>query len=256
MLSPRFSLVLLGMLAFGGAARAQPASPWSPACAASEDYTVPDEPLQHVAAAIAAGEPLNVLALGSATTVGAATSTSRGSGPGLSFPYRMVEALRAARPQLKVQLTVRGGRGMTAEAMLPLLHEALKEQKYQLVLWQTGTVEAVRGERPDALLAALVDGSDLIQAQSADLVLIDFQFSRFLRANVDLDPYQAVMEQAATMPGVVVFHRYELMHDWVHEDRMDLEHTARADRPKTLALLNTCLGEVLARFVLNGATEK
>ena len=37
---------------------------------------------------------------------------------------------------------------MTAEDMLPLIEAALKQQHYPLVLWQTGTVEAVRGLQP------------------------------------------------------------------------------------------------------------
>ncbi len=245
--------MLLALLATLGALAQARAAAGSRACVAAADYTTPDEPLDHVAAAIAAGGPLNVLAIGSASTVGIATASTGATAPGRSYPYEMADALHAARPGLVVHLTVGGGRGMTAEAMLPLLHRALKAQKYQLVLWQTGTVEAVRGLRPDEMQAALEEGIDLAQRAGADLVLIDSQFSRFLRANADLDPYQAVLQQVATIPGVVLFHRFDLMSDWAHEGRIDLERTRRADRQKAIAKLNTCLGSVLARFVLNGA---
>ena len=56
------------------------------------------------------------------------------------------------------------------------------------MLWQTGTVEAVQGLRPDVLRGVLQDGADAAEDAHADLVLIDPQFSRFLRANADLEP--------------------------------------------------------------------
>lgn len=246
-------IVLIAVLASGFGPHAWAAA--SP-CAAGDEFTVPDEPLPHVAAAFAAGGPLHVLALGSASTTGDASPIAHGTAPRQSFPYRMAETLQAARPRAAVQLTVLGGRGLTAAAMLPLLRHAMKTLRYQLVLWQTGTVEAVRGVPPDELLATLEDGAELTQRAGADLVLIDMQFSRFLRANADLDPYQAALQQAATLPGVVYFHRFDLMHDWAQEGRLDLESTARSERAAAIARLNACVGEVLARFVLNGAEQK
>jgi len=253
MLRSGFWLIVLGLLMAGAAAHAQPVVP---ACPASEEVVVPDEPLEHVAAALAAGGPLNVLAIGTASTVGAPSSTTHGVPPNATFPHRMAEALVAARPGLKVQLSVRGARGLTAEALLPQLRQALKSQKYQLVIWQTGTVEAVRGERPDALLDALEQGTDLVQAAGADLILVDSQFSRFLRANADLGTYEMVLQQVAAVPGVVLFHRFDLMLDWAHSGQIDLERTSRKDRDATIALMNRCVGQALARFVLNGAGLK
>lgn len=250
----RIYMVVLAMVALGATAHAQPVVPH--ACAVPEDFAAPDEPLTSVAAAIAAGGPLNVLAIGSATTVGAASRTSHGLAPGTSFPYRMVAALHAALPNIAVQLTVRGGRGLTAEAMLPLLQQALHERKYQLVLWQTGTVEAVRGLRADAMQSALEDGIDAALRVGADVVLLDFQFSRFLRANADLEPYEWALQQAATIPGVVLFQRYDLMHNWVDVGQVDLERTSKPERRQAIALLNTCLGEALAHYVLNGAADR
>ncbi len=248
----RLAALLVAMLAYAASVQAYTVMvPHD--CAAPEDLSAPDEPLTRVAAAIAAGGPLNVLAIGSATTVGEQGHTAGGTAPGASFPYRMAESLRTALAGITVELTVQGGRGLTAEAMLPLLQEALKHQTYHLVLWQTGTVEAVRGLRPDSLLTVLQEGIEQVQQAGADLVLVDSQFSRFLRANADLDPYETVMQQVAVIPGVVLFHRFELMRSWASEGRIDLERTRKPDREKTIALLNTCLGATLARFVLNGA---
>jgi hypothetical protein len=125
---------------------------------------------------------------------------------------------------------------MTAEDMLPLIEAALKLQHYPLVLWQTGTVEAVRGLQPDGMADVLHAGAELVRNKGGDLVLVDPQFSRFLRANIDLDPYENVMQQVATMPGVALFHRFDLMRTWANDGRIDLEHTPKADRDKALEI--------------------
>ena len=151
---------------------------------------------------------------------------------------------------------------MTAEDMLALLEAAVKQQRCPLVLWQTRIspwrrgsrdVEAVRGLQPSGMLDVLHAGAEQVRAAGGDLVLIDPQFSRFLRANTDLDPYENVMQQVATMPGVVLFRRFDLMRSWANDGRIDLERTPKADRDKALEELNACLGKALARFVLSGA---
>jgi acyl-CoA thioesterase I len=226
------------------------------ACDAPDDLVTTDTSLPRFAAAVAAGGPVDVLAVGSATTVGSNSvggEQTHVTSQNNAFPGQMVQVLHAALPRVEFHLTVRGGRGMTAEDMLPLLQEALKAQRYPLVIWQTGTVEAVRGLRPDGLLDILHDGAQQVREAGGDLVLIDPQFSRFLRANTDLDPYEGVMQQVATMPGVALFHRFELMRIWANDGRIDLERTQKADRDKALDDLNRCLGRALARFVLSGA---
>ena len=100
------------------------------ACTSPEEFVTSDEPLGQLSAAIAAGGPVSILALGSATTVGAvkADGAPTATTSGTSFPWHMVAALHAALPNSTFRLTVRGGRGMTAEDMLPLLDAALKQQ--------------------------------------------------------------------------------------------------------------------------------
>ena len=224
------------------------------ACGAPDELVTTDVPLGQFATAIAAGGPVDVLAVGSATTVGSVTAPrEQTASPGNTFPWQMVRALHAALPSVEFRLTLRGGRGMTAEDMLPLIDAALKQQHYPLVVWQTGTVEAVRGLQPDGMLDILHTGAERVREAGGDLVLVDPQFSRFLRANTDLDPYEGVMQQVATMPGVGLFHRFDLMKAWVDDGKMDLERTPKADREKALDELNACLGKALARFVLSGA---
>ena len=189
-----------------------------------------------------------MLAIGSSSTVGSNTRD-----PGSAYPYRMIEALRGARPGVTFRLDVRGGRGLTAGEMLPQLEKALKDKRYALVIWQTGTVEAVGGMPPDGLSDPLEQGRDLVLRAGANLILVDPRFSRFLRANVDLDPYESALAQVASVPGAALFHRFDLMHAWVDNGGIDLESTPQDKREAAAAQLNACLGDALARFVLSGA---
>ena len=228
-------------------------------CELPADLVAPAMPLTQVAAALTTRSGLDILALGSGSTVGEGTGTG-GPGPAIktpegSFPYRMVNALRTMKPKLRFDLTVAGGRSMTADSMLPILRHHLATHHYDLVLWQTGTVEAVQGMRPDSLHGVLQDGADAIEAAHSDLVLIDPQFSRFLRANADLGPYETVLVQMATTPGVTLFHRFDLTQTWVNNGEVDLERVSHDERDKTIASLNDCLGQALARYILAGAGE-
>ena len=103
------------------------------------------------------------------------------------------------------------------------------------------------------MVAALQEGIDRARDAGADVMLIDPQFSRFLRANADLDPYETALQQVSVMPGVVLFRRFDVMRSWAEDGEIDLERASRTDRARMMALLNACLGETLARFVLNGA---
>lgn len=229
-------------------------------CTLPSELTTPDAPLPRFAAALAAARPVEILAIGSGSTVG---DTSGTGGPAFvynhptsSFPYRMTEALQAANPAIRFHLTVKGGRNLSAESMLPILQAELAAHHYDLVVWQTGTVEAVRGLRPEAMRDVIQEGIDAAGANGADVVVVDPQFSRFLRANTDLAPYESALQQTATMTGAALFHRYELTQIWADNGEIDLERVSRAARDPTILALNICLGRALAKFVLTGAEQK
>jgi hypothetical protein len=145
---------------------------------------------------------------------------------------------------------------MTAEAMEDVVQKELAAHHYDLLVWQTGTVEAVRGLRPDGLRDVVDEGADAAAKAGVDLVLIDPQFSRFLRANADVGPYETALQQATGNPDVTLFHRFELSQLWVSNGEIDLERASREKRDETVASLNRCLGEALARYVLSSTAER
>lgn len=212
-------------------------------CPAANGYDMPADQLENLATAVKSGKPVDVLALGSASAVSQGKS---------GYLQAAVDALRTALPRVTFSLAVHARHGMTADEMLALLRTALAHKHYPLVLWQTGTVEAVQAIRPEDFGATLQEGADLVTAQQGNLVLIDFQFSRFLHGNTDLTPYEQTLDAAAAAPGVDFFHRFDLMHHWVQEGQIDLERTPKEQLESIVGRLNHCLGLALAHFLLEG----
>ncbi len=241
-----------------GAAAAAPVS-----CPPADD-TQDADPLPHLAAALKPGGTLSILAVGSATVFGpeaSATADAASKAPSKTplqpsqtgFPWQAAHALEAAVHGLRVNVTVIGRRGLTAGEMLDRLAEELPKKPYRLVLWQTGTVDAVQGQPPDDFYETLSDGAATVAAAGADLVLVDPQYSRFLEANANLAPYAGAMQAAGTLPGVALFHRTALMRDWAETGAIDLERTPKADRPAAATRLHACLGRALATLLLADA---
>lgn len=261
-------------LAVGPLLLAQPALASTPAdpCPLGEDGAGLAGDLAHVGARLQSAKHLDVLAVGSATmfgpeasmapgtitsqTLNAGTSPLAPTGTALSqppseraFPLQMAKQLRALVPGLEVKVTVRGGRGLLASEMLDLMRKELAARHYDLVIWQTGTVEAVRNLPPGEFGQTLSDGAQSVLDTGADLILVEPQYSRFLQTNSNLDPYLQALQQVAAMPGVALFRRFDLMRGWANDGAIDLERTSRSDRDKAVGILHACLGRHLARLV-------
>ena len=257
------------------------------ACPARPELMPAVEALPNLAAVLHPGGHASILVVGSATVFGPEASLAPGTltsrtvrvaspapaGPGsaampasaqdpvrtvpgqpsdASFPMRMKAALESRIPGLTVSLSVRGGRNLTAEDMLvPLRAGLAAPQPPQLVIWQTGTVDAVRNVPPGQFNQALSDGTDAVIEAHSDLILVDPQFSRFLQANADLPPYFSALRNAAALPRVVLFPRFELMENWSEAGGLDIEAAEPQDTLRAVEALHACLGTLLAGMVLD-----
>ncbi len=214
-------------------------------CRAPASVTVTTRPMPQLAAALRHGGQLDVLALGSASLLG------RHGGEAGSVPDRMVAALHARMPDATIRLTMRAGRTESASDMLATLKQELPAHRYQLVLWQSGTVEALRHLPPEQFRRTLDEGIAVATAAGADVVLMDMQYSHLLDQHADLEPYRAAMtEEAARRAGIMLFPRYALMRAWAEDGQLDLEATAKPDRRGAVARLHECLGDALAGMLI------
>ena len=255
-LSFALPLLALLLLALAGPARAEN-------CPDTGDEADEIAPLPHLEAALSAKEPLAILVLG--TGMPGVTQASPAGEPGaggkqkpgaptpVGFPFHAATVLQNAVPGLKVQVTLRNSRGSTAAAMLDVMRAELARHSFPLVVWETGTVEAVRNMPADDFYQALVDGAALATAAGADLVLVDPQYSHFLESFADISRYEEALQAAGALSGVTLFHRFDLMRGWAEAGVIDIERTPRAQRPAAIARLQACLGERFARLLLRDA---
>lgn len=246
-------LALVAGLAMPLPATPQPAPPGAAGttapCAAPAELTEAGAALPATARALRTRQ-LRVVVVGSASVLGAGTS-----GPAAGWPGRLQLLLAARYPDLMLEVTVRGGRGLTATDTAAMIADELARAPAQLVFWQTATVEAVRGIEVDAMVETLNEGLERIQAAGADAVLVEPQFSRFLRANANIEPYRDALRLVAAAHGVALFRRYDLMQFWAENDHIDLERAPREARIATADRLNECLAEAIGGLLRQGVAE-
>jgi len=223
-----------------------------PGCSAPAE-AMEAAPLPGAFIAIASGQ-LRIMVVGSASTASGGTSA-----PTATWPKRLEARLAARLAPTTVQVTVFGGRGTTAADHARILAAETPGLRPHLVIWQLGTVEAARGLPADDMSAAVQDASTMLRTsrgELTDLILMDMQFSRFLRANADVETYRDQLRIAAAASGAQYFSRWAVMKHWVETERLDLERTPRAQRTAVADELHDCLARVLTRFVLEGTQRQ
>ncbi|TCH97651.1 SGNH/GDSL hydrolase family protein [Roseococcus sp. SYP-B2431] len=221
----------------------------APACDIPTEYLTVPRPLFATARALRS-ETLRILVLGSGSVTGSGASAPEGA-----WPTRLQNLLALQYPERAVEVAVRGGRGINVNDHLALLRDPPAGQEPALVLWQAGTVEAVRGMDPDEMTDAMLAGLERIRGWGADTILIDQQFSRFLRANTNIEPYREKLRLIAAAAGAPVFRRYDLMQHWVETGAIDLERTPRPEMAATIDRLNDCLARAMAALIIQGVSE-
>lgn len=221
----------------------------APTCDVPAEYLTLPRPFYATARALQSGA-LRILVLGSGSVTGTGAST-----PEAAWPTRLQMLLAAQYPNRTVEVAVRGGRGISVNDHLALLRDSARGQEPALVLWQAGTVEAVRGMDPDEMTDAMLAGLDRIRSWGADTVIIDQQFSRFLRANTNIEPYREKLRLIAAAAGAPVFRRYDLMQHWVETGALDLERTPRREMAAAMDRLNDCLARAIGALIIQGVAE-
>ncbi len=227
--------------------------PWARAggmaCDAPAELLVANAALPATARAASAGS-LRILIVGSASVLGPGTS-----GPSAAWPARLETLIRARVPRLQLEVVTRGARGLTTAETGAIIAAELARTPFNLVLWQTGTAEAVRGLDLDEMVEQLNEGLARIVAAGADAVLMDQQFSRFVRANANVDAYRDAMLLAAAAHGVPVLRRWELMQAWADADTVDVERAGKQERVAATDKLNDCLAQAMHALIRDGVAE-
>ena len=236
-------LALLAAIAAAGPARAEDA-PQS--CDVPSALLETESPLPKVEAAVKAGQPLDILVIGSrSSTIGTSDNT------GIAYPARMQAALKDKLSQLAVNVSVEIQPKKTAEEITSGLVKLMEGKRPTLVIWQTGTVDAMRSIDPDDFRNAVDEGVVALQKAGADVVLINPQYSPRTETMISVPPYLDNMRAVAQAHDVPMFDRFGIMHQWNDQGDFDLFGAHHGlDMAKRV---HDCLGRALAIFVIGAA---
>ncbi|MGE5145617.1 MAG: SGNH/GDSL hydrolase family protein [Candidatus Eiseniibacteriota bacterium] len=215
-----------------------------PTCQVPDDLTYTDAPLPRVAAAIKAKAPLKIMVVGTASSEGLGLSP-----PAKPYPAELERALKAMFPDSPIKMVVRAKRGETASTQSTFMVRSVVPEKPVLVIWQTGTVDAVRAVDPGDFGDALIAGIDLMRYKGTDVILMDMQYSTPTASVVNYPPYIDYMRRIAASRQVMLFDRYEIMQYWSTSGITSFVSTSKAKQQEDAEFVHRCIGRLLAQMI-------
>ncbi len=215
------------------------------ACDVSADYLTGSGHLERTAAAIKAGK-LSIVVLGSRS------STVGGTDGRMAFPGRLQEALRHLLPKVETTVVLEFQPRKTAEDVAPEIAKLIEQRKPSLLIWQTGTVDAMRNVDIDDFRSALDTGLDAASKEGTDAILLNLQYSPRTETMIDGSAYMDSMRVAAQQYEVPLFDRYSIMRSWHEAGVFDLFSTSPGN--DLAQRVHDCLAKALAVMILDRAT--
>jgi acyl-CoA thioesterase I len=233
----------IGLLVLPGSAPAQGQD-----CAVPASFYDAEPTLPKTAAAIASGQPVSIVAIGGASTLGRAAGS-----PDLAWPARLAVALTSRFPAAPVTVDNRAVARQTAREMASRLDREVIPLKPTLVIWETGTTDTVHGTDLDEFRQTIQAGIDRLRASGVEVVLMDMQFSRQTHAVINFDRYESVLREVTDTNEVPLFRRYDMMRHWAENGLFDLTTADRDKLPLVASRLYDCIGRAVTDFITRGA---
>ncbi|MGN6572918.1 MAG: SGNH/GDSL hydrolase family protein [Pseudolabrys sp.] len=197
--------------------------------------------LQRVGSAIAA-KHLNVLVLGAGSSV-----LPGPGGANLAYPERLRLALIGTFPGVAVTVATDVTPHRTAVQMVESLAVDLRKSKPDLLVWQTGTVDAMDGVDQDQFNQALDKGINIAKVAGAETVLINAQYSPRTESMIALGNYAEIMRWVAVQHEVPLFDRFAIMKLWADFGTFDFFSVTK--NLDTAGRVHDCIGRLLAALV-------
>jgi lysophospholipase L1-like esterase len=181
--------------------------------------------LPRVAAKLAAGQPVVIVAFGSSSTQGYGSSS-----PEFNYPNRLAAQLRRKYPGADITVLNHGVGGEDAPEMMKRLQTSVIDAKPDLVIWQVGTNAVLRNLDPTETQKQVEEGVARIQASGADVVLVDPQYSpRVTERAESASRMVKMLSKVARLRHVGIFPRFEVMRDWHDQQALPVDSFVIAD---------------------------
>ena len=242
--------LFLGLITLAGVLTAVPVrAEDAPASCEVPDYLLTSESsLPKVADAIKNNRSLDILVLGSrSSTINAPANSSEAT----AYPGRLQVALKEKLPSIAVNVSIEIQAKKTAEEIAAGLPKLMEGKKPVLVIWQTGTVDAVRSVDPEDFRTAVDEGVVALQETGADVILMNPQYSPRTETMISAPPYLDNMKVVAQQHDVPLFDRFAIMQHWNESGEFDLFSTFHG--VELAKRVHNCIGRALSQFVIDAA---
>ena len=205
--------------------------------------------LKHVAEVVAKDHRLTIAVVGTGSSILAGPE-----GPKSAYPARLEATLRQRLPGTTVKVVTLVRTRQTTADLAQGMTKLLVDEKPDLVVWQTGTIDAIRRADPDQFRAALEDGVDSLRKGGADVILMNQQYSPRTETMITLGPYADSMRVVAREREVPLFDRLNIMRHWSESGAFDLY---AAGKDNVLAYrVHDCIGRGIAALIIEAAHLK
>ena len=240
---------ILGLMMLAGLLTAAPARAEDAAvsCEVPDYLLTTESTLPKVAEAIKSGHSLDILVLGSRSSTINTNSAPEAS----AYPGRLQAILKEKLPSIAVNVSVEIQAKKTAEEIAAGMVKLMEGKKPTLVIWQTGTVDAMRSTDPEDFRGGVDEGVVALQEAGADVVLMNPQYSPRTETMISAPPYLDSMRVVAQQHDVPLFDRFAIMQHWNESGEFDLFSTFHGI--ELAKRVHDCLGRALSRFVIDAA---
>jgi len=218
-----------------------PAPPKTSQCTVPPDLIASDPTLPGLAKRFHDRQPVVIVAIGGASTAGVAAG-----GPASAYPQRLQEALARRHPGIPITVINKGVPRETTRDMIQRFAADVLAAKPNLVIWETGTVDAVRAVEVDEFATALEEGITALRAGGAAVMLVNMQYNPSLASVIDFGPYLDALDRAADLDDVYLFDRYQIMRYWTDNGRFNVVDVPHSKQAALAGEIYRCLGETMA----------
>ena len=166
--------------------------------------------LPKTAERLARREPLTVVAIGSSSTQGIGASV-----PDSAYPALLARHLHRLYPASAVTVYNAGRSSQQLDQLQARFESDVFARDTQLVILQTGTIDARNGVPLATVEARLRDAIDTIQAAGAEVILLDSQRYPGFGESTTYRAFQVTMRRVAEERGIPLVRRYVLLSHWI-----------------------------------------
>lgn len=237
---PLLLTLLAVLLALSTAA---PARAVDDICRAPHEYAKSRVRFEQVTQALKSNAPVRIVILGTASSLGAGTSATQAA-----YPRRLEHWLARRWGPGKVTIVNVSRAGQTAAQLADRMAAVIREQQPQLVIWQTGTVDAIKGIDVNEFGDAIERGIHVADDAKVDLLLVDSQYGSQAFNLRDATPYMDYLEQIVRGRDVALLRRFAIMRYWVDSGTLKLD-VPKAQQQKVADQVHDCLAQLMAAMI-------